>query len=114
MQNLISVNNIIDSGCKIYLPSMLIEHDEKNTFINLLVICGHSGSGKTYAESLLTKKFPNYFNKLPQVTTRPKRNNEEYGREYFFIDKNVFFTFGFDLQNRLIGKTEIKILKQVI
>lgn len=63
------------------------EASNKNT---LIIIAGGSGTGKTTVESLLTQD-PNII-KLVSTTTRPKREGEEHGRDYYFISKEEFET----------------------
>lgn len=53
----------------------------------MIVIVGESGSGK----SELVKELSSYgINKVVTYTTRPKRNNEVNGIDYYFITKDVF------------------------
>jgi len=54
----------------------------------LLIIAGCSGSGKTTFEEKLIATHPIYFNKLPQITTREKRNDNDNG--YYFVNKDVY------------------------
>ena len=72
----------------------------KLTEIKLLVICGPSGSGKSYLEKNLCSELPQHFRKLPQVTTRKPRNEEEQGNPYLFINKS---TYEF-IKDKLIGR----------
>lgn len=53
---------------------------------NVLFITGTSGSGKSYLTNQLLEK--EGFYKLPQYTTRAKRENE--GDEYFYITQQHF------------------------
>ncbi|MCE8163002.1 MAG: hypothetical protein I3273_00415 [Candidatus Moeniiplasma glomeromycotorum] len=59
----------------------------KNT---LIIIAGGSGTGKTTVESLLTQD-PQIV-KLISTTTRPKREGEINGKDYYFISKEEFGT----------------------
>ena len=52
-----------------------------------LVLVGKSASGKDY---ILKKLIDLGLNYIPKITTRPKRQNETDGLEYFFID-NISF-----------------------
>lgn len=54
----------------------------------LLILCGCSGSGKSYFERELVANYPQYFNKLPQITTRMKRNDKDNG--YYFVDGKIY------------------------
>jgi guanylate kinase len=59
--------------------------NHKNT---LIIIAGGSGTGKTTVESLLAQD-PNIV-KIVSTTTRPKREGEENGKDYYFISKEEF------------------------
>jgi hypothetical protein len=65
----------------------------------LLIICGNSGSGKSFFEKTLITEHPNKFHKLRQVTTRERRSADEDG--YEFVSYHVYE----NLQNNLIAKT---------
>jgi len=54
----------------------------------LCIIAGCSGSGKSYFEKQLVETYPEYFNKLPQVTTRKRRVENEKG--YYFIGEDTY------------------------
>src|SRR4051794_17910005 len=56
----------------------------------LIIIAGGSGTGKTTVETLLTRD-PNIV-KIISTTTRPKREREEHGKDYYFISKEEFET----------------------
>lgn len=64
--------------------------------IKVLLICGVSGSGKSFIETMLSqrdfRKPPYvYFNKLRQVTTRQPRNEDEIkNKTYNFISEEVY------------------------
>lgn len=66
----------------------------------ILLICGPSGSGKSFLTDKLTKT-PLFF-KLEQCTTRKKRKCEN-GSEYRFIDKKYYDS----IKKNLIAKTVI-------
>lgn len=55
----------------------------------LIVISGFSGTGKGTIVAELIKKYSNYELSI-SATTRPKRNYEEHGREYYFYSKDEF------------------------
>lgn len=57
----------------------------------IIAIFGKSGAGKDALQNLLIKLHPN-FNKIVSFTTRPKRDNEIEGQDYFFIDNNKFIS----------------------
>ena len=69
---------------------------------SLLVIGGVTASGKTYLAELLAGSFPEYFEKLTQVTTREKRIGE--GEGYDFINDIIYDKLV--AENRLFAKTE--------
>jgi guanylate kinase len=54
----------------------------------LIIIAGGSGTGKTTIESLLAQD-PNII-KLVSTTTRPPREGETDGKDYYFISKEEF------------------------
>jgi guanylate kinase len=56
----------------------------------LIIIAGGSGTGKTSVENLLAQD-PQIV-KLISTTTRPKREGEEHGKDYYFIGKEEFET----------------------
>lgn len=65
----------------------------------LFVIVGHSGSGKTSTmrEAMGREK------EIISVTTRPMREGEVHGEDYYFISDDKFKQF--DLNNQLAEKT---------
>ncbi len=52
----------------------------------IIMFIGPSGSGKDYYYKEAMKQFN--FNKITLLTTRPQREGEVNGREYFFVDDN--------------------------
>lgn len=55
----------------------------------LIVISGPSGSGKdTVVQRMKERGLPFHF--VVTATTRPKRSNEEHGRDYLFVSKEEF------------------------
>lgn len=67
----------------------------------IIFIAGNSGSGKSYMTTRLVNDFPDIFRKLPQYTTRPKRENE--GNEYIYTNKEYFNS----IKDTLIATTEV-------
>ena len=55
-----------------------------------LMILGPSGVGKDTMINRLKSKFPEIIYKLPSYTTRPKRNDEIEGVDYYFVTKEQF------------------------
>jgi guanylate kinase len=56
----------------------------------LIVFSGPSGSGKTTIVKAILKKYPHLFGFSVSATTRPKRETEIHGRDYYFISKEEF------------------------
>lgn len=54
----------------------------------MIVLAGASASGKTEAAKLLASKYG--ITKVITTTTRPMRNGEVNGRDYFFVDDATF------------------------
>ena len=57
----------------------------------LIVISAPSGTGKTTVVKRLLEKIPNIIASV-SFTTRPMRENEREGIDYFFVDKRKFET----------------------
>lgn len=55
----------------------------------LILFCGPSGSGKTSIVHRLLEKYP-HFTFSVSATTRPKRENERHGKDYFFLPEEEF------------------------
>lgn len=55
----------------------------------LIVISGPSGCGKTTIAREILRRYPDIVFSV-SATTRPKRNTEVNGKDYFFISKNEF------------------------
>ena len=55
----------------------------------MIVIVGESASGKTTLVNDLIKKHPE-FHKIVTYTTRPKRDNEVEGIDYYFVSEEKF------------------------
>ena len=56
---------------------------------SIIVLCGAGASGKDSTLNILKQKYPNLQGCVSH-TTRPMRQTEEEGREYFFIDNAEF------------------------
>ncbi len=55
----------------------------------LIVISGPSGVGKdTVLQAMIERELPFHF--VVTATTRPRRANEEHGRDYWFVSKDEF------------------------
>lgn len=57
--------------------------------IKIIALFGEAGVGKDALQNFILKKHPGY-NKLISYTTRPKRDNETEGQDYYFIKTNEF------------------------
>ena len=56
--------------------------------MGLIILVGKSASGKTYLANKLSENFR--YEKIVTCTTRPIRQNEEDGVDYFFLDDATF------------------------
>lgn len=56
---------------------------------NIMVISGPSGSGKSTLINMLLKKYPEISFAVSH-TTRPPRNGEAHGRQYYFVGEQEF------------------------
>lgn len=72
----------------------------------LIAICGKSASGKTYLMNELINNFPHLMSPLISTTTRPPREGEQEGKDYFFISKEEFLQRR--RQNRFLEWTEFR------
>ena len=56
----------------------------------MLILCGKSGSGKDTIASEILKNYPEEAMRMVSHTSRPMRDGERNGREYFFISREKF------------------------
>lgn len=70
--------------------------------IKVLTIAGITGAGKDYLANELIKKYPNYFCRAKQVTTRARRSGEV--DNYDFIDNETYD----HIKSGLCAKTQIR------
>ena len=115
------VYNIYD---KIKLLKNLIIEFKKllNEKINKpLVISGPSAVGKDTMINRLIIKYPDVINKLPSYTTRPKREGEIEGKDYYFVTKEKFLKmkdegmlFGIQEYNNNFYASNKKELKEAL
>lgn len=56
----------------------------------IIVIEGPSGVGKDSVISMLIKKYPETYEKIISITTRPKRKGESEGAPYYFVNRDQF------------------------
>lgn len=54
----------------------------------ITILMGASASGKNYIEAKLVEDYG--YNRIVSTTTRPMRDGEKNGREYFFVPKQAF------------------------
>jgi len=97
MTEKLNIDNLLHANifCKEYsncskeldgiLTKLTFDSDEPNY---LCIIAGCSGSGKTYFEKQLVETYPQYFNKLPQITTRERRYENE--DSYYFVNHEIY------------------------
>ena len=57
---------------------------------NVVALIGESGCGKDTIMQRILAKYPMYFNKITNCTTRPIRENEINGVNYFFMNDEEF------------------------
>lgn len=60
----------------------------------IIALFGPAGAGKDTIAKIITREHPN-FNWIVSATTRPPRDNEEYGKDYYFLTKKGFKTTAF-------------------
>ena len=68
-----------------------VPEPEKNGCKKPLMVIGPSAVGKDTMINRLKSKFPKVIYKLPSYTTRPKREGETDGVDYYFVTKEEFF-----------------------
>lgn len=56
----------------------------------IIALLGASGSGKSEIEKILANKYG--YKKIVPYTTRKPRNNEVYGKDYYFVSYEQFIT----------------------
>lgn len=57
--------------------------------LKLAILFGESGSGKDYLFKKLLEKYPNLFNPIVRMTTRPKRKGEVDKKTYSFVTEET-------------------------
>lgn len=58
--------------------------------IKIIAIMGKAGSGKDTIATALTSRFPQNFHNIVSCTTRPMREHEQEGVNYFYLSKEEF------------------------
>ena len=84
------VNELISQMMESIIVSDEVREGSKDNSNKPLMIVGPSAVGKDTMINRLKKKFPKVIYKLPSYTTRPKRNGEIEGVDYFFVTKEEF------------------------
>lgn len=56
----------------------------------IIALYGESGAGKDTIQDWLVKQHPTEAHKIVSCTTRPPRDYEENGKDYYFIDTETF------------------------
>ena len=83
-------NELICQMMEIIIVSDEVNEGSKDKSNKPLMIIGPSAVGKDTMINRLKKKFPKVIYKLPSYTTRPKRNGEIEGVDYYFVTKEEF------------------------
>ncbi len=68
-----------------------------------IVLCGMGGSGKDTVKRLLIEKG---YNSIVNFTSRPMRDGEKDGREYYFVDNDYFMDYADSFFETRIYKDE--------
>ena len=76
--------------------------EKKENKIYVVLMCGSSGSGKSYITKKLIENYSEEFKKIPQYTTRDRRDGED-PYEYYFVNKKHYKI----IQDKLICRTEV-------
>ena len=63
--------------------------ENKENKIYVVLMCGSSGSGKSYITKKLIENYSEEFKKIPQYTTRDRRDGED-PYEYYFVNKKHY------------------------
>lgn len=58
--------------------------------IKIIALFGKSGAGKDYLLNRIINSNSEDFQKIVSYTTRPKRDNEEFGKDYYFVSEETF------------------------
>ena len=75
----------------------------------LFCIAGETASGKDSLSNKLIKEYPHLFRAVCSYATRPKRDNEEDGKEHYFVSQEYFNNLKMELEknNSLVAYTKI-------
>lgn len=69
------------------ISKIKIDLDER---YKVLILCGKAGCGKSSLKDQLLSTYENIFHNVITCTTRPKREGEENGIDYYFITEDEF------------------------
>ena len=83
-------NEVMDMIQSIKNLSLEQQNSKKDNSLKPLMILGPSAVGKDTLINRLKAKYPYVIYKLPSYTTRPRREGEIYGVDYFFVTKEEF------------------------
>ena len=113
-----NINDIIKCLKSLIIDSKKFLNEKKN---KPLVIVGPSAVGKDTMINRFIIKYPDVIKKLPSYTTRPKREGELEGKDYYFITKEKFLKmknegllFGIQEYNNNFYASSKKKLKEAV
>lgn len=58
--------------------------------VKIFALIGEAGSGKDHLVKILAEQYPALFNEIISCTTRPKREFEKDGVDYYFLSEDFF------------------------
>lgn len=58
----------------------------------IVALMGEAGTGKDTIMQNILKKYPNYFNEIISCTTRPMREGEAHGVNYYYLTEEEFLS----------------------
>ena len=85
------LKNMMKSILLVNKIKQLSKKSAKDNSNKPLIILGSNSVGKDTMINRLKAKFPEIIYKLPSYTTRPIRNGEKEGIDYYFVTKEEFF-----------------------
>ena len=85
------LKNMMKSILLVNKIKQLSKKSAKDNSNKPLIILGPNSVGKDTMINRLKAKFPEIIYKLPSYTTRPIRNGEKEGIDYYFVTKEEFF-----------------------
>ena len=112
------INDMIKCLKSLIIDSKKFLNEKKN---KPLVIVGPSAVGKDTMINRFIIKYPDVIKKLPSYTTRPKREGELEGKDYYFVTKEKFLKmknegllFGIQEYNNNFYASSKKKLKEAL